>query len=155
MYNYINSKLFLNINKLHLPYNKKDKLTKPKEKSIRKKGGRSIEERGEEINRQEEIGHWEMDTVVGKRETKSCLLVLTKRKSRLQIIRKLKNKTMIEVVKTVKEIIKSYPEAIKTITSDNGSEFMDAESIEQKGIKYFYAHSYCSEKEEVMKRIIN
>ena len=45
-YNYINSGLFLNINKSHLPYNKKDKLTKPKEKSIRKKGGRSIEERG-------------------------------------------------------------------------------------------------------------
>lgn len=44
-YNYINSGLFLNINKLHLPYNKKDKLTKPKEKSIRKKGGISIEER--------------------------------------------------------------------------------------------------------------
>ena len=43
------------------------------------------------------------------------------RKSRLQIIKKLKNKTMIEVVKTVKEIIKSYPKAIKTITSDNGS----------------------------------
>ena len=43
------------------------------------------------------------------------------RKSRLQIIRKLKNKTMIEVVGKVKEIIKSYLEAIKTITSDNGS----------------------------------
>ena len=43
----------------------------------------------------------------------------------------------IEVLKAVKEIIKSYPKAIKTITSDNGSEFMDAESIEQKGIKLF------------------
>ena len=46
LYNYINSGLFLNINKSHIPYNKKDKLMKPKEKSIRKKGGRSIEERG-------------------------------------------------------------------------------------------------------------
>ena len=46
LYNYINSGLFLNINKSHLPYNKKDKWTKPKEKTIRKKGGRSIEERG-------------------------------------------------------------------------------------------------------------
>ena len=85
-----------------------------------------------------------MDTVIGKRGTQPCLLVLTERKSRLQIIKKLKNKTMIEVVKTVKKIIKSYPEAIKTMTSDNGSEFMDAKSIEQKGIKYFYASSYCS-----------
>ena len=30
---------------------------------------------------------------------------------------------MIEIVGRVKEIIKSYPKAIKTITSDNGSGF--------------------------------
>ena len=47
LYNYINSGLFLNINKLYLLCNKKDKLIKSKEKGIRKKGGRSIEERGE------------------------------------------------------------------------------------------------------------
>ena len=51
LYNYINSGLFLKINKSHLPYNKKDKLIKSKEKGIRKKSGRSIEERGEELNR--------------------------------------------------------------------------------------------------------
>ncbi|SDB38409.1 hypothetical protein SAMN02983009_01838, partial [Fusobacterium necrophorum] len=30
------------------------------------------------------------------------------------------------------------------ITSDNGSEFMNAEAIEELGIEYFYAHSYSS-----------
>ena len=34
LYNYINSGLFLNINKSHLPYNKKDKLMKLKEKKV-------------------------------------------------------------------------------------------------------------------------
>ena len=33
LYNYINSGLFLNINKSHIPCNKKDKLMKPTEKS--------------------------------------------------------------------------------------------------------------------------
>ena len=75
-----------------------------------------------------------MDTVIGKRGTQSCLLVLTERKSRLQIIRKLKNKTMIEVVKSVKEIIKSYPKAIKIITSDNGSEFMPIVIVREKEV---------------------
>ena len=37
MYNYINSGLFLNINKSYLLYNKKYKLMKSKEKSIIKK----------------------------------------------------------------------------------------------------------------------
>ena len=34
-----------------------------------------IEERREEINNRQELGHWEMDTVVGKRGGKSsCIL---------------------------------------------------------------------------------
>ena len=48
----------------------------------------------------------------------------------------------IEVVKVVKEIIKSYLQEIKKIMIDNGSEFMDAQSIKKKEIKYFYTHSY-------------
>lgn len=35
-------------------------------KTIRKIGGKSIDERREEINNRQELGHWEMDTVVGK-----------------------------------------------------------------------------------------
>ncbi|SQD08283.1 Transposase and inactivated derivatives, IS30 family [Fusobacterium necrophorum subsp. necrophorum] len=85
-----------------------------------------------------------MDTVVGKRGSSSCLLVLTDRKSRLEVIRKLKSKTVKDVVETVKNIVREYPELIKTITSDNGSEFMNAEAIEELGIEYFYAHSYSS-----------
>ena len=32
----------------------------------------------------------------------------------------------------------------KTITNDNGAEFMDSKAVEEMGIKYFYANSYCS-----------
>ena len=32
----------------------------------------------------------------------------------------------------------------KSITSDNGTEFSNAGAIEEMGIRYFYAHSYCS-----------
>ncbi|XGU47795.1 IS30 family transposase [Fusobacterium necrophorum subsp. funduliforme] len=71
-------------------------------------------------------------------------LVLTDRKSRLEIIRKLEAKTSAHVVKAVRDIITEYPGWIKTITSDNGSEFMNAAAIERLGIPYFYAHSYCS-----------
>lgn len=85
-----------------------------------------------------------MDTVVGKQGSSSCLLVLTDRKSRLEIIRKLEAKTSDHVVKAVRDILREYPGWIKTITSDNGSEFMNADAIESLGIPYFYAHSYCS-----------
>ena len=85
-----------------------------------------------------------MDTVARKQGSSSCLLVLTDRKSRLEIIRKLEAKTSAHVVKAIRDIITEYPGWIKTITSDNGSEFMNAAAIERLGIPYFYAHSYCS-----------
>ena len=54
---------------------------------IREITGRLIEERSEVINKREEVGHFEIDTVVGKRERGLCLLVLTDRKSRFELIR--------------------------------------------------------------------
>ena len=144
LYNYIHKELFINFTKKDMCYKKSKRKKLLKEKEIRKQGGKSIEQRSATVNNREEIGHFEMDTVVGRRGTSSCLLVLTDRKSRLEIIRKLKSKTIKEVVRAVKNIIKEYPELIKTITSDNGSEFMNAEAIEELGIEYFYAHSYCS-----------
>ena len=62
-----------------------------------------------------------MDTVVGTRES---------------------------VVEGIKKIFNRYPKTFKkrflTITSENGAEFMNAEAIEELGVTYFYAHSYCS-----------
>ena len=144
LYNYIHKNLFIKFSEKDMCYKKDRRKKSLKEKRIRKQGGKSIEQRAQIINNREEIGHFEMDTVIGKRESSSCLLVLTDRKSRLEIIRKLKFKTAKDVVKAVKNIIEEYPELIKTITSDNGSEFMNAEAIEKLGIEYFYAHSYCS-----------
>ena len=37
----------------------------------------SISERPKEIEKRKEFGHWEMDTVVGKRGTKEVLMLLT------------------------------------------------------------------------------
>ena len=144
LYNYIHKELFIKFTNKDMCYKKDRRKRAPKEKRIRKQGGKSIEQRAQIINNREEIGHFEMDTVIGKRGSASCLLVFTDRKSRLEIIRKLKSKTVKEVVKAVKNIVAEYPELIKTITSDNGSEFMNAEAIEKLGIEYFYAHSYCS-----------
>ena len=116
---------------------------KSKEGSL-KIGGRSIEERPEEINNRQEVGHFEVDPVVGKRGTKEAILVLTERKTRLEIIRKIPDKTAESVIKELSKIITEYPGVIKSITSDNGSEFMRADKVEEENIAYYYAHSYSS-----------
>ena len=90
-----------------------------------------------------------MDTVVGSRAKGVCLLVLTERLSRKEIILKLKDKTSQSVIKSLqylkKQMSRKALNQFKTITTDNGSEFMNAEAIETElGVKMFYAHSYCS-----------
>ena len=66
-----------------------------------------------------------MDTVVGKKGTKQVLLVLTERKTRYEIVRKIKSKSQYCVVKELDKIerkmgAKKFGEAFKTITCDNG-----------------------------------
>lgn len=82
-------------------------------KRIRKIGGKSIEERIDEINNREKVGHFEADTVV-----------LTDRKTRLEIVRKIPDKTAESVIKEASKTIVEYPGVYKNIISDNDSEFM-------------------------------
>lgn len=144
LYSYIEKELFPRLRKEHLPYHKKKKCRENSVKTIRKKLGRSIEERSPEIDLREDLGHFEMDTVVGPLGSKACLLVLTERKTRLEFIRKLPSKSAKEVVNALRKIVEEHPDMLKTITTDNGSEFMDLSEIESLGIPHFYAHSYCS-----------
>ena len=61
---------------------KKQRITQPKHIL-----GLSIEERPKSINERSEYGHWEIDTVLLTKEKGECLLTLTERKTRLEIIR--------------------------------------------------------------------
>ena len=94
-----------------------------------------------------------MDTVVGKKGTSAVLLVLTERKTREEIIRKMKSKSQYCVVKEIDKIerklgSKKFRETFKTITCDNGCENLDYEGIErsvltkQSRTKVYYAHPY-------------
>ena len=132
LYNYIHKQLFINFSEEDMIYKKDRRKQEKIPKRIRKIGGRSIEERPDEINKREEVGHFEADTVVGKRGTKEAILVLTDRKTRLEMVRKLPDKTAESVIKELSKIIIEYPGVIKSITSDNGSEFMRGNKIEEE-----------------------
>jgi len=114
-----------------------------KEKALNNKRGKSIDERPKEAENRLEYGHWEGDLVIGAKGTKHCLLTLTDRKTRQEIIRRLPSKKKKNVKNTLKRLAKTYE--FKTITFDNGSEFLDWEAIE-KVLKcnVYYAHPYSS-----------
>ena len=93
----------------------------------KKKLGVSIEERPNKIQTREEFGHWEIDTVIGKKKkTDPVLLTLVERKTRYEKLIKINGKTPDAVdlgLKFLKDKTQLNKEIFKSITSDNGSEF--------------------------------
>lgn len=158
LYNYIDQGVFSNISNKDLPVKRNKKKGKYKKVRIAHNNlkGTSIEERPEHIETREEYGHWEMDCVVGKRKGGgSALLVLTERKFREQIIIKMPNQKQKSVIKALDKLEKQhsdkFKEKFKTITVDNGVEFLDYKKMQksvrnpqEKRTKIYYCHPYSS-----------
>lgn len=159
IYRYIDNGIFFRLTNKDLPQRGIRK-NKVKHKKIRRQrrasAGTSIEKRPQDVDNRNQFGHWEMDTVKGSRGlTKSCLLVLTERKTRQEIIIKLKNQGSSEVVKALDRLEKKFGNLFynifKSITVDNGQEFSDCDGMERSIIEknkqrtyLFYCHAYCS-----------
>ena len=158
LYSYIHKGIFLNITSSNLPQYKPEKNQEYKRTvSLNNKKGRNIEERPKEISRRSTIGHWEMDTVVsGKNKGTACLLVLTERKTREEEIYKIPNKQCDSVIQILNRIerqigAKTFRNKYKTITCDNGVEFLNFDGMEKsyrnkklKRTTIYYCHPYSS-----------
>lgn len=106
----------------------------------------SITERPDYINSREEPGHCEMDLVVSCSKGKGGLLTLTERSGRYEFIRKIPNKKAETIRAALKEIKRKLPPgAIKSITTDNGSEFLQYEELQAVvACPVYYCHSYAA-----------
>ena len=155
LYNYIRRGLFSRLTCEQLPRHGKGAKEYKRVRASRAPRGESIDNRPEEVKSREVFGHWEMDTVVGKKGgKKDVLLVLTERKTRDEIIKKIKDKTAASVVRAVNGLERQYgkmfPKIFKSITCDNGCEFQDfegiASSILRKGkrTEVYFCHPYSS-----------
>lgn len=112
---------------------KKQRVTQPKHTL-----GLSIEDRPESINERSEYGHWEIDTVLLTKEKGECLLTLTERKTRLEIIRLIPDKTTYSVNQALREMDFDA----QSVTSDNGKEF--AKLSDALECPVYYCHAYAS-----------
>lgn len=153
VYNYLDKDLFINISNKDLPNKKVEKRKYNKTRiAINNKRGTSISERPESIERREEYGHWELDTVVGGKNTKTVLLVMSERKYREELIFKIPSKSQACVIKVLdkleRKLGKEFYKKFKTITCDNGCENLDFEGMERSVLrkaprtKIYYAHPY-------------
>lgn len=148
LYNYIDAQL-LKVRNHHLSTKLRRKPKKEYSRKHKRLYGRSIEERPAEIESRNEFGHWEIDTVIGKRSKDSVLLTLTERKTRSEIIIPLEEKTSAMINKAICDLQKDFGhlffKVFRSITADNGSEFAELPNA-VNSISWFiyYAHPYSS-----------
>ena len=152
MYRYIAQGLFMGISSEHLPFGQRKKHYR-KTVAKRPPKGTSIERRPVDVLLRDEFGHWEMDCVVGKQNTRNVLLVLTERLTRYEIIMKMPNRKAATVVQFIDKLERRYGKRFRTlfksITVDNGSEFADFVGLERSvygGMRtaVYYCHPYTS-----------
>ena len=157
LYRYIDKGIFLKLTNKDLPVKgKRKKHNKRVRVQKRASAGESIENRPDEVKDREIFGHWEMDTVKGRQGvTKSCMLVLTERKTRDEIIVKLPDQKAASVVEAIDRLERKwgdmFTKVFRSITVDNGVEFSDYEGLErsvlhegEKRTFAFYCHPYSS-----------
>lgn len=112
----------------------------------------SITERPEQISQRSEPGHWEMDLVVGTVGSRTVLLTLTERRSRQEMIFKLPDKraaTIRGVFDHLEHTMPDFRRRFRSLTTDNGSEFLEYEKLRQSiygGVRFevYYCHSYAA-----------
>lgn len=156
LYNYIHSDVFSGVAEVDLVHGGKRKRKYRKvSKGRRSDIFKSIEERPKEAEGRTVFGHWEMDVVKGPKNTKSCLLTLSERMTRQEIICKMEACKADQVDKAIsileKGLGRSFSRIFKTITVDNGSEFLDWQTLEESKIRpgiqrteIYYAHPFSS-----------
>ena len=111
----------------------------------------SIHERPAEADGKR-FGDWEMDTIVGK-DGKGAIVTLTERSTNMVLMEKLpQGKRPEPLAKTVIRLLFPYRHTVRSITTDNGSEFcchrMISKALSPKGSEnpdlVFFADSYSS-----------
>lgn len=105
----------------------------------------SIHERPKEADGSR-FGDWEMDTIVGPKN-KGAILTLTERSTNFILAANLPNgKNAASLAKVAWRLLLPYKGlGLKTITTDNGSEFADHLSISKKlNVPIFFANPYSS-----------
>lgn len=104
----------------------------------------SIDERPAVVDTRSRLGDWELDTIIGKRH-KQAIVSLTERKSRMSLIYKVERKTKDNVTDAVINMLTPIKDSVHTMTSDNGKEFANHETIANHlNADFYFAHPYAS-----------
>lgn len=105
----------------------------------------SIHLRPNEVNSREEFGHWEGDSVIGRRIRGVVIHTQVERQTRYLQAQLQPNLEATSTVKAQKNIFKSLPRmARRSTTLDNGSEFVKHKMLHELEMETYFADPYSS-----------
>lgn len=102
----------------------------------------SIHTRGKRVDDRRQFGHWEADSIIGRQTKSKVIHTEVERKTRYLQAIIISSKLSTDTIKAQKKIFTKLP--AKTVTMDNGTEFVRHEELNQMGIKTYFADPYCS-----------
>lgn len=87
-----------------------------------------IENRSAHVENKSQIGHWEVDTIIGANH-QQALISIVERKTGLLRLKKVANKTSELVADEIINMLSELGTKVKTLTYDNGLEFAEHERV--------------------------
>lgn len=103
-------------------------------------GKRHISERPAEVEERIEVGHWEIDTVMGTEHGRNSVVTLVERATGYLVMGKLERHCAADAAERCIELIESQCGRVATITADNGTEFHSYKRIEEApGVEFYFA----------------
>lgn len=97
------------------------------------------------IEKRDEIGHLEIDSIIGKRNEYSSIISIVDRCSRMMWLIKSEYKNEYYTMNLIYNFIKEEKITVKSITTDNGNEFgVMGIAAKRLGVKLYKCDPYCS-----------
>ena len=147
----------LNIKAIDLVHKAKlsKKEKKEKKEKLPKHESKSIHKRPKEIDENKTFGHWELDCVEGSKDSKKTYMTLLERLTKKYIVIEMKEHTNQCIKDAIDSLEKKYGKNFSTIfksmTTDNGHEFLNYDKIEiscldksKRRTVVYYADPYSS-----------
>ena len=125
----------------HLRWERKKRRRRLAKRAPRDASKLSIEKRPD-LSSRAEFGHWEGDTVELVRG-QSYLVTMVERKTRFLAVAQVPNKKSDTIRDAILSMFRHFPQAVKSITLDNGVEFADHKTIANRlNAPVYFAHPH-------------
>ena len=104
----------------------------------------SIDNRPAIVDEKMQVGHWEIDTVIGKGHS-GALVTIVERVTKFTLSCRVLRKSAVHVTAATIALLAPFKAIVRSITADNGKEFAYHEQIaENLKCDVYFAHPYCS-----------